>query len=676
MSGSGASGTFERSSEAAIVRAECDIPGLYVRRLQIAADGEPDLAVLVAKPSDKDGNAIRFEQVLSLAAGEAGTPAARKVTIYGDAGRGTRQALFHGRILTAQVRAAERGEEIVYTALGLKHELMVEKMYGCWAKDSQDMASHLKALPLVFNPEGKKNKNKNDLADTLGDVRICFTHDYEEEDAELWTAHNMVRYCATAERKASFGSEPRVFEVTAQVGGELAKFKPYDVNLEGEDIWSGIVRIAALCSHGVVFRYGKTRADSKLRFFTRKLDEAKTTKQFEFPAAGGPLSAAITDRGRLLDSIDYQMDWAGIVRYVDAVAPPKVYESTFTLQPGWKQVDEADALGGGDAAAQLSNFLRETDPETSSDWPRFRNVGRRWILNETGRDDVRDGSNTPYDFSGLFSSAPYAERFRPFRRDLATKDDAGQRLPPRVRITFAGMSADIQLGSIVTLLEDRAGIYFSGRPMIAPASFIETAAPADLFPTTVTITATVEGDQGSPADVQGVGTPAESPLPSFGIVRLDDAFRQDNINADSAEADAQEVVDAAAEEMRPRREVGTVTSPFITNQFSVGDVIDKINGRDLEMKAVIVKVAWDFETQSTEFALQVPELDTETHGRNKSNLEGAGVGARSDKALSDLRSILGHKRMGHPVEGMLRDAMRGYDPFGGQRVEGSTDFNG
>lgn len=668
MSSSSASG-YLTTGKAAIVRAECDVPGLYVRRVVIAADGEPDMAVLVTKPQDEDGADIRFERVLDVAKGPEGVVAGRKVTIWGDAGSGTRQVLLHGRILGAGVRAAGRGEEIEYTVLGLKHELSTEKVFGCWSYDNNDQASHLQAIPTVFNPDGRPNKRKTDAVDTGSRARVVFEHDHGSDQAELWTAAAMARYCATAERKDDVNDEPRVFETTAQVGGELAPFSPFDVNVEGLDILAALVRIAGLCSHSFVFRYGETRAASTLRFFKRNLEEVSAKKRFVFPQVG---ALDVEDRGRLIDTVDMQLDWSGVVNQFDCVAPPKVYESTFVLKAGWLQTDVDAALGTGTAAQQLSHFLRETDPETSSDWGRFKNIGRRWILNETGRDQVYpdDDDNVPWDFSGLFGVARYARRFRPFLKDRPTRDDAGLPSSPRVHVTFGSIQGDIKLGGLVRMLEDRAGIYFNGRPMVMPNAFMDTGLEDDLFPSEVSIEAAVAGDQSSPFGIIGTAVPNEVPLPSFGIVRLDDAFRQNNKNSDDAEAIAQKLVDDAAAELGHRREVGSVTCPFVSNQYAVGDVVDRIEGRDLEMKSIIMKVSWDFETQSTEFALQVPGIDTESRSREPSALQGADVGARTDRETKQVSELLAHTAMGHPVRGMLDDALRGYDPFAGEREGG------
>ena len=65
------------------------------------------------------------------------------------------------------------------------------------------------------------------------------------------------------------------------------------------------------------------------------------------------------------------------------------------------------------------------------------------------------------------------------------------------------------------------------------------------------------------------------------------------------------------------------------------------------MKAVIVKLAWDVQAQSTEFGLEIPTLDTETHSRDREQVQGAGVDASTDDRFRNLRDLLGLVETGH-----------------------------
>jgi hypothetical protein len=670
MSTRSASG-FIDSGEAAVVKAECDLPGFYVKRVTIAADGEDDLAILSSKCQDDDDSDIRMEQASTLI-----PIGGKEVVIEGDAGSGTKQVIFYGRVMDVRIRGQGRDEEIEVTVLGLKHELKTEKLFGCYSRTSDDTAQWLQAIPLVFNPDGKPNKNKDDLADpSTSKNRVVFNHDPGHEDSELWTAAAMFRYCATGERKATVrDTTTAIFETTDEPGGELAKFKPLDVNCEEEDIWSALMRIAHRCGHSIVMKYGQSREDATIKVFPRSLGQGAEAKQFEFPAAGGAIQ--INSRSKLVSSVDVQRDYAGMVTDADVIAPPKLWESKWELKQGWLLDDEDEAFGTGTAAEKMSRFLRETDPRHSTDWERFKNVGRRWILNETGRDQTVEGEEAdPFDFSDVFGIEKYCERFRPFRRDRPTKEeDTDQPSAPLLHVTWGSSTpVDIEVGGAVRLLKDRAGIYFTRAPLILPSRFLESGTKGDLFPEKVEITAAVEGDQAAPHGIFA-GKGNDNELPQFGVVRLDDGARVDNINEEDAtavEEAAQDLVDQVVEDGGEPREVGTIVCPYVSNQFQVGDYIDEIEGRGIALKALIMKVTWDFFAQSTEYALQDPFIDTEAHAVEKRNVDPGDVDAHGDQNSGQIADLLGHTMMGHgplkipgsdrTVAEMLEDELRAFE---------------
>lgn len=613
-----------------VVRFEVDVPSLYVKRVSLGTDHELSMATFGVHPQDRNGGHLRIENVWSI------VKKGQRVKVTTQMGQSAKQTLFHGWITEAQTRAGGKNEDIEYTAMGLDWGLKVEKLFGAWCWDySRSLATWLRATQPCFNKDGKYNKHTKDVADRHGDARVVFDLDDSvfNPTSAWWNAADMVRYCVSAERKGDLSdAEGRLFKTTDKPGSELADFRPLDVNVEGEDIWTALCKIAARCSHGVRIKYAEDRAKVSLVFFTKKLDEAAEKKQFEIPAA--TLTAVVVkDYGKLLASLDVQHDLSGIVRQVDAITPPKLYDDVFQLHSGWTKAAENAAFGEGDTGAKIANFLKETDPETSSDWPKFKYVGRRFILNETGRDEDcstvgeangSDGSSPsagsdgkPYDFTQHFGDDEWGVRLRPFRHHLAERDASGATLPVLVHADFgAPLLVDAKLGHDVELLSDRAGIYFRGRPLIAIARAFQEDNIAYIFPTAVSVEACVEGDQDSPHDVHGVLGAEDMPVPTFGVIRLDDGLREDNVNGDTqARQKAQKLCDDAVGELKSPRLVGTATIPWASFQFNPGDVIDKINGRNLKVSAQVAKVTWDAMDQTTEIALHYPSIDTQTHSR-------------------------------------------------------------
>lgn len=655
-----------------VIRFEVDIPNLFVKRVMLGSDGELSMATFGVHPKDRDGRDLRIERVWSI------VTKGQRVKVTARSGQSSSRTLFHGWIVTASVSAGGRMEDLEYTALGLDWGLRIERLFGSWCADtsgnlgSDGLALWLRAIPAVFNPDGKPNKHSADAYDDEGNGRAVFDLDAEDanEAVQIWNAKDMVRYCVAGERKGELSSsEGRIFKTDGAYGGELAEFKPFDVNAEGEDIWSALVKLANRCSHGVRVRYTQSREDTEIVFFTKKLDDAKEVKQFELPAANLD-NVSLSDPMATVASLDVQHELSGIVRRVDAVAPPKLYEHEYEMLQGWKIEDEEAAFGdGGTVAEQVATFIKETDPETSSDWERFRNVGRRYILNETGRDDTTTPEVGPYDFGEAFGGDEWVVRNRPFRRQRVTLSEAGVPLPVAVHVNWSGLAQDVKLGHDVELLPDRAGIYFRGRPLILPARAIASGSTDDLFPNAVTVEAVVEGDQDSPHDVNGILSGDDMPVPTFGLIRLDDGYRQDNVTEDdSAREAAQKLCDEAVAEAKGERIVGTATCPWITFAFDVGDVVNKVNGRNLKVNAIICKVTYDAEQQCTEFALHYPEIETQTHGRAARNVRPAGVGARTDENMRLVGELLSLRAMGHPVDDALGAALSGQSRSAVQRI--------
>lgn len=637
------SGTLT-SQPPSVIRFEVDVPSLFVKRLVLGSDDELSMAVFGVHPQDRNHRDLRIEDVWTVA------KKGQRVKVTSQMGNSRKQTLFHGWITEAQIRAGGKMEDVEFTAMGLDWGLKVEKIFGAWCPDKDaKIANWLRATQPCFNKDGRPNKFTSDVQDSQGNQRVVFALDDDVRNPKnaFWNAAHMVRYCVSCERKGDLSSiEGRIFATTYQPGGEIADFRPLEVNPEGEDIWTAICKIGALTCHGVKIKYAEDRTKPTLEFFSKKIDEAKDTKQFEIPEA--TLTAvSIEDYGKILDSLDVQIDLSGIVRRVDAVTPTKLFDDEYELHAGWKKEDEDDAFGDGTTAEKISNFLKETDPEKSSDWERFKYVGRRFILNETGRDDecdtVGEATGDPYDFGKHFGDEAWTVHNRPFRHTLAERDASGANKPAIVHVDMDDpFTLDVKLGQNVELLSDRAGVYFRGQPIVLPASGLEIDDPAYIFPLRVYVEACVEGDQDSPHDVNGILGGDEMPVPTFGLVRLADGLREDNANGDTGAAEkAQKLCDEAVSEMKNARLVGTATIPWISFQFSAGDVIDKINGRGLAIKAQIAKVTWDAIDQSTEISLHYPGIDTHTHARSRQRRpEEHWTRATTSKAFRNLSSGL------------------------------------
>lgn len=133
-------------------------------------------------------------------------------------------------------------------------------------------------------------------------------------------------------------------------------------------------------------------------------------------------------------------------------------EARVELQPGW------DASLQGEPITQY-------DPNTSTDFARYRNVYRRWVLNEDG-----SAEGPRYPLESLFGSDQEVRHAAPMR-SLLTRDDAGRRLPLEMQYSLdAGLTWLAWRG--FNRLTDRAGVYVDEEAL--PANWISAAQAGQL----------------------------------------------------------------------------------------------------------------------------------------------------------------------------------------------------
>ncbi|MEM9914548.1 MAG: hypothetical protein AAF911_06285 [Planctomycetota bacterium] len=143
-------------------------------------------------------------------------------------------------------------------------------------------------------------------------------------------------------------------------------------------------------------------------------------------------------------------------------------ESTFDLLPGW----DAGLEGLADS---------EYDAGLSSDFSRFANVYRRWVLNEDAALDAE-----PFDLATLFDQPKLTPTPLPFG-DCLTQDDAGQPLAPVVEFSLNAGLTWARYTEPVERMSDRAGLMLTSTSL--PSAVLAAAKAGNLrLRTTATLT--------------------------------------------------------------------------------------------------------------------------------------------------------------------------------------------
>ncbi len=255
-----------------------------------------------------------------------------------------------------------------------------------------------------------------------------------------------------------------------------------------------------------------------------------------------------------------------------AIGPRKQYECTFELSPGW------------DPYTATSRW-RDVVRTTSSDWPRFANVYRKWVLNEDGRYGQDPWNLEVHDFSPISADdffLPAARRLLP----CISADEAGASLGIVVEYRPASGESWRRWPGPVYVGNDECAIRLGGDAL--PADYYQAAVDQTVA---VRVTAVVEADARLTAEVPGdAGVRREvldmSARAAWRRLHSGSIFHGDGAIGAADERDDTAMLEAAAR--RCAESAGSavdaeVTLGWIDTTCGVGDLVERIDGRTVEL---------------------------------------------------------------------------------------------
>ena len=226
--------------------------------------------------------------------------------------------------------------------------------------------------------------------------------------------------------------------------------------------------------------------------YNRGLDPNRTIMhRLHAPAVGESIATAIAEGKKMLWAMDIAQDISGLVNNPWGIGSPDRVEFTAELAPGWVDADlEPDTSVLTNIFKTEADLVSETNPDLFPYYCLYhsrgssfrRDVGRKWVLNETGTytQEPYDRGG-PFDFSTIdaageiydaqgrptkcLKDADGKRNFGPFRRKLlpcltVDKDE----------VNSAGIVVEFSLDYGITwqkmecsieALEDEAGIYIA-----------------------------------------------------------------------------------------------------------------------------------------------------------------------------------------------------------------------
>lgn len=328
-----------------------------------------------------------------------------------------------------------------------------------------------------------------------------------------------------------------------------------------------------------------------------------------------PRGSSLDERLSNVGHAQLRRDLADVVTDWTVEGALKRFEASFILAPGFPM-----SSSDGANSASLQSY-----DKSHADWPTTNHDAYRlYLFDETGEGHYAVGTatklTTATSLDDVLGEDQYVRRRRKPIGDLLTRDAGGQPLKARLSYStdYAGPKPGIWDGTGTwrpiergyELLKDRIGIYIE---IDNPNSWAvgddpATGAPSLLYGVEsqcvvvsgrtfhLRLTVCIDGDD----VVKGVASASGySPLldPVHRVLDARDRYRLDTVAAKSefndtddpvVKRDDAEAADAEAAMNRAATEAGvldgSVVIPYLTDYCQPGDVIRKINGRELGLR--------------------------------------------------------------------------------------------
>lgn len=574
---------------AVVTAGDAEKTGWKVLNVEIGIDGEPS-SVQVEIPASRVESYTTFDPDTRL-------------FVKRDHG-GADVVVFKGRALNPTITWDPGTEEVLATFYGTEWDLGRAHIFGQYAQGISGV-SWLTALKATFNPDGEQNH-------ATGSSPHEFEADLEATSGrDSWHAKDAIEFLI---ERFNAEVENLIDDTGTSWPSNAATLVLFNIPINGMTYAQAITEVCRRSGYSWSLQPKDDLANKSDFVIWKRGDiDGLTPKQLYLPAASTAIGA-LSEANRIAAvpggqvGFDHFQVATGVIGY----GAVKIYEKVWTLKKGWSAADEATVFAGSDIKEKLGAFRRLTTRDRDS-YEANENVGRRYILNETGREDTNPAS-TAYDFQSDFDGSDHATRPRPYLPHLVSRDADGKYKKIRVLVDdvlFGGGSGTVEGEWKWVLLKGIAGIFFTGETI--PYRFEKAGRDDDIqagFPTTVAIEAALRSDTA----ISSAETPSGADL-STSVVRVLDLtgkFQWNNKNGDTTLLTA--YVDAKAEQMKRMQQTGRFLLEEIVSGYEVGDWLDSIGGRSITLYANIVRLRWDPENQTTELITESGLADVFSSG--------------------------------------------------------------
>ena len=257
-----------------------------------------------------------------------------------------------------------------------------------------------------------------------------------------------------------------------------------------------------------------------------------------------------------------------------ALGQHKRYESTFALKPGWDPLNETDRW-------------RDFIPDGSDSWPAKADVYRKWVLNEHG---LYTGApwNLALNSLSAVSSEDFLLDIPRIPLECLSREPSGKSLGYVVETRLNSSDTWRIWPRPVWISKWELAVYLGGSSL--PGDFFQAAVVGDAE---VRLTATIEADTRLTATIDGdsnagIETVDLSSQAAYRKVHSASVFADDAQLGSPLERDDTVLLNHLAR--RHVRDKGIATTAELTlgwvdTSYHVGDIVDRIDGRSLELAA-------------------------------------------------------------------------------------------
>ena len=344
--------------------------------------------------------------------------------------------IFSGQIESIEIQRTADGEKVEIIARDFSVNLKRLSVYGQRLAKDDGSSIFLTGLDTIFNPDGKGNANQTTI-NLDGKSYNVFCGKFMQ--GKLWTYAEVIDYLLCEYVPAGQLKTPSFSRLQALTENQTVR----DLDVTGLNLAEALHRCCE-------------RIGLKFKFIPRLTDNGPGQAIVLYRAGTGrvielncqPFGQQLSISKTNISQLHSRKRFQPVTHKYIGQGDFKIYEATFQLIKAW------------DPGLEQNNY-DSSSPSTNPNFCQFKDVYRKWCLNEAGQ-----YSGPPYnrgdafDFSQIFQNDIYVHRRRRFWPTLTT-DVQGRSLGYFLQVSYDSGQSWWQYLHAFNILLDECGVWLS-----------------------------------------------------------------------------------------------------------------------------------------------------------------------------------------------------------------------